>query len=66
MTNLHKISLRKGAHTKSNKLTGKRIWFHYQSGETLEQYYKSDDTVVWTGIKGAFVGHSQEEKLYVF
>ena len=49
-----------------NKLSGKRIWFCYESGDTIEHHYIDEETIVWKGIEGTFKGYSQEDKYYAF
>lgn len=54
-------------HPQTDELTGRRVNFHYASGNVLQQHYRSATTITWRGVEGAFAGVEQtEETLRVF
>ena len=50
-----------GTHELTDELTGLRANFLYGSGNVLQQWYVSPDTIVWRGMSGYFVGVEQRE-----
>lgn len=52
---------------RTDELTGRRVNFHYASGNVLQQYYESESSITWKGVSGAFAGVEQtEDTLHVF
>ena len=61
-----KITLADFAQPSTDKLLGKRVWYYYESGETLEHHYLENNGIVWKGIEGTFKGYEQEDRYYAF